>query len=123
MEALIDGQRRPATLADLAKGTMSPKLSDLQRALEGRFDDHHALMCRPNLDHIDHLEQMICRLEEQAEDMMQPFRAERELWTTIPGIGPGGSVAITFRIRRGGRRLIPDRRPFRLLDRPVPGPP
>ena len=25
-------------------------------ALEGRFSDHHALMCRLHLDHIDHLE-------------------------------------------------------------------
>lgn len=94
VEALIDGQRRPAMLADLAKGKMRAKIPDLQRALEGRFDGHHALMCRLHLDHIDHLEQMIRRLDEQIEDMMQPFRAERELLTTIPGIGPGASAAI-----------------------------
>ncbi|USC15517.1 IS110 family transposase [Rhodococcus sp. 11-3] len=96
VEALIDGQRRPAMLADLAKGKMRAKIPDLQRALEGRFDDHHASRCRLHLDHIDHLEQMIRRLDEQIEDMMQPFRAERELLTTIPGIGPGASAAIIF---------------------------
>ncbi|WP_050169082.1 IS110 family transposase, partial [Mycobacterium tuberculosis] len=46
VEALIDGERRPAVLADLARGSMRSKIPDLQRALEGRFDDHHALMCR-----------------------------------------------------------------------------
>ncbi|AXA87893.1 hypothetical protein DDF83_13220 [Mycobacterium tuberculosis] len=39
VEALIDGERRPAVLADLARGSMRSKIPDLQRALEGRFDD------------------------------------------------------------------------------------
>nr|WP_152022959.1 hypothetical protein [Mycobacterium tuberculosis] len=38
VEALIDGERRPAVLADLARGSMRSKIPDLQRALEGRFD-------------------------------------------------------------------------------------
>ena len=46
VEALIDGERRPLVLAELAKGKMRAKIPDLQRALEGRFDGHHALMCR-----------------------------------------------------------------------------
>ncbi|WP_305021853.1 IS110 family transposase [Mycobacterium tuberculosis] len=54
VEALIDGERRPAVLADLARGSMRSKIPDLQRALEGRFDDHHALMCRLHLAHLDH---------------------------------------------------------------------
>jgi hypothetical protein len=35
-------------------------------ALEGRFGDHHALMCRLHLDHIDHLEAMLARLASRA---------------------------------------------------------
>ena len=48
-------------LADLAKGTMRSKIPDLSMALEGRFGDHHALMCRLHLDHIGHLDAMIGR--------------------------------------------------------------
>jgi transposase len=92
--ALIDGERRPKILADLAKGKMRAKIPDLERALEGRFDDHHALMCRLHLEHIDHLEEMIAKLETQVEEMMAPFRAQRELLITIPGIGPLASAAI-----------------------------
>ncbi len=55
VEALIDGERRPAVLADLARGSMRSKIPDLQRALEGRFDDHHALMCRLHLAHLDQM--------------------------------------------------------------------
>ena len=94
VEALIDGERRPVLLAELAKGRMRAKIPDLQRALEGRFDDHHALMCRLHLDHLDHLDEMIARLDTQIEDIMQPFRAQRELLTTIPGIGPFAAAAV-----------------------------
>ena len=88
IEALIDGERRGPVLAELAKGKMRAKIPDLSMALEGRFGDHHALMCRLHLDHIDHLEAMIARLDAQIEAMMTPFQAARDLLTTAPGIGP-----------------------------------
>jgi len=83
IEALIDGERRPKVLADLALGRMRSKIPDLALALEGRFGDHHALMCRLHLDHIGHLDEMIAKLDAQVEAMMAPFRAERDLLTTI----------------------------------------
>jgi transposase len=48
IEALIDGERRGAVLADLAVGRMraAGKIADLSMALTGRFTGHHALMCR-----------------------------------------------------------------------------
>jgi hypothetical protein len=53
IEALIDGERRGVVLAELARGRMRAKIADLTRALEGRFDAHHALMCQLHLEHID----------------------------------------------------------------------
>jgi transposase len=94
IEALIDGERRPGVLADLALGRMRAKIPDLAQALEGRFGDHHALMCRLHLDHIDHLDEMITKLDAQIDAMMLPFHAERELLTTIPGIGPLIAAAV-----------------------------
>jgi transposase len=94
IEALIDGERRPGVLADLAKGKMRAKIGDLALALEGRFGDHHALMCRLHLDHIDHLEEMITRLDAEIETMMVPFRAARDLLTTAPGIGPLAAAGV-----------------------------
>src|SRR5271169_5026759 len=84
IEALIDGERRGKVLAELALGRMRSKIGDLEMALEGRFGDHHALMCRLHLDHIGHLQAMTAQLDAQVEAMMQPFRAERDLLTTIP---------------------------------------
>jgi len=42
LEALIDGQRNPAALADLAKRQLRKKIPALNEALRGRFNDHHA---------------------------------------------------------------------------------
>jgi transposase len=87
IEALIDGERRGAVLAELAKGRLRAKMADLSMALEGRFSDQHALMCRLHLDHIDHLTEMIARLEGEIEQVVTPFCLERELLMTVPGVG------------------------------------
>ena len=76
---------------------MRSKIPDLSMALEGRFGDHHALMCRLHLDHLDHLEAMIARLDAQIEAMMKPFRAQRDLLATIPGIGQLAAAGVISR--------------------------
>jgi transposase len=98
VEALIDGERRPRVLAELALGRMRAKLTDLAAAVEGRFDDHHALMCRLHLEHLDQLEAMITKLDAQVEQMMRPFRAQRDLLKSIPGIAELASAAILSEI-------------------------
>jgi transposase len=108
IEALIDGERRPRVLADLALGRMRAKIPDLAMALEGRFDDHHALMCRLHLDHIGHLDAMIAKLDKHVEAMMAPFRAERDLLTTIPGIGPLAAAAVLSEIGASVTEYFPD---------------
>jgi transposase len=108
IEALIDGERRPAVLADLAKGKMRAKIPDLELALEGRFGDHHALMCRLHLDHIGHLDEMIAKLDTQIEAMMTPFRAERDLLTTAPGIGALTAAAVICEIGASPAQFFPD---------------
>ncbi len=49
LAALIDGQRDPAVLAELARGRMRSKLPELNDALLGRFSEHHAFLCRMHL--------------------------------------------------------------------------
>jgi transposase len=108
IEALIDGERRGQVLAGLARGRMRVKIPDLAMALEGRFEDHHALMCRLHLDHIDHLDAMMARLDAQIQAMMMPFRAQRDLLTTIPGIGPVSAAAVLSEIGADVREYFPD---------------
>lgn len=53
IEALIAGERRPAVLAELAKGRARARLGALAEAADGRFTDHHARLARILLDQID----------------------------------------------------------------------
>ena len=108
IEALIDGERRGPVLAQLAKGKMRAKIADLSLALEGRFGDHHALMCRLHLDHIDHLEAIIVRLDAQIEAMMAPFQCWRDLLATIPGIGQLAAAAVISEIGVAVTEFFPD---------------
>lgn len=108
IEALIDGERRGPVLANLAKGKMRAKIADLALALEGRFGDHHALMCRLHLDHIDHLDAMLARLDAQIETMMTPFQRWRDLLTTAPGPGPLSAAAVISEIGADVRAFFPD---------------
>jgi transposase len=107
IEALIDGERRPAVLAELARGRMRAKIADLTLALHGRFGAHHGLMCQLHLEHIDHLEEMIARLDTQVDQMMIPFARQRDLLVTIPGIGPIAAAAILSEIGASPAEFFP----------------
>lgn len=86
VEALISGENDPAVLAQLAKGTMRPKIPQLIEALDGMFGPHHAVVCRQILNHIDFLDASIETLSEEVVARMGPFEAATALLMSIPGI-------------------------------------
>jgi transposase len=94
IEALIAGQRDPAVLANLAKSTLRRKIPDLTMALAGRFGEHHAVLCRLHLDHVDHINMMIARLDNRAEQLTAPFADKQRLLMSIPGIGQRAAQTI-----------------------------
>jgi transposase len=89
VEALIAGERNPRVLADLARGRMKLKHTDLVQALTGQFDDHHAELARMMLDQIDALTAQIdtltARIDALLAQMPLPARPDRP--------GPGESTA------------------------------
>jgi transposase len=87
LEGLIAGVHEPDVLAELARTRMRPKIDQLRLALEGRFGAHHAVMVRMHLDHIDHLSQMITRLDAEVDRLMAPFATQASRLQTIPGVG------------------------------------
>jgi transposase len=70
VEALIAGERDPRRLADLARGRMKTKRSELITALDGRFDDHHAELARLLLAQIDSLTAQIDILTARIEQLI-----------------------------------------------------
>jgi transposase len=87
LEALIDGQRDPKALAELARGSMRRKTSVLREALTGHFDDHHAFLCRMMLDRIDALAAQLTTLSTTIETLIAPFQASVDQLDAVTGIG------------------------------------
>jgi transposase len=88
IDALIAGERDPATLADLAKGRLRRKTPELLRALDGRFQQHHAAHLRLLLDHIDYLDRHIATLDDRVAELTTPYDDVLARLRTIPGVGP-----------------------------------
>ena len=86
IDALCAGERDPDVLAEMARSRLRSKIGDLRQCVPGRFNSHHAGMVTEIVAHVDYLTAAIARLDARVEQMMIPFRAARELLTTIPGI-------------------------------------
>jgi len=86
IDALIAGQRDPAVLAEMAKGRMRSKIPELEDALAGRFNDHHALLCRTMLARIDQADATIDELTARIEELLDPHEAAVRLLVGIPGV-------------------------------------
>jgi len=76
LEALVEGQADPAQLADLAKGRLRNKLSELEQALTGFFRPHHRFLLSQLLRHLDFLADQLDTLSQaiaqQIEAMSGP---------------------------------------------------
>jgi len=86
LNALCDGERDPVVLADLAQRRLRVKIPQLRQAVPGRFNDHHAVLVRELLAHLDYLDAAIARLDARVDELMGPFVAARDRLMTIPGI-------------------------------------
>jgi transposase len=84
LEALIAGERDPRRLADLARGRLKAKHSDLIAALDGRFDAHHAELTRLLLDQIDGLTAQIAMLTSRIEALISAIEEPPGAGGTTP---------------------------------------
>jgi transposase len=74
----VDGERDPVVLAELAKGKLRKKLPQLRQALRGRFSEHHGLLVGLSLEHLEHLERAIARLDDHVDQVIAPFTVARD---------------------------------------------
>jgi len=87
MAALIGGQTNPKALAQLARGRLRAKITQLEEAFTGHFTDHHALLLTKMLARIDSLDADIAELDAAIEEMIAPFAAAVARLDEIPGVG------------------------------------
>lgn len=86
LEALLAGTTDPVTLAELAKGRLRSKRTELTAALEGRFRPHHVALLRRMLEHLDFLDDAIRELDGALEALLRPFALQVAALDTIPGV-------------------------------------
>ena len=111
IEALIAGQRDPYRLAELARGRMKSKRSELIGALDGRFDEHHAELARMLLGQIDALTTQIDTLSARIEHLIAALPDDaRGIERTDGDCGPGTETGIDLNpdpaISTGGANAI-----------------
>jgi len=98
LAALISGQRDPRALAQLARGRMRGKITDLEEAFTGRFDEHHAFLLTKMLTRIDQVSHDITDLDECIAADIASFAPALERLDEIPGIGPTAACVIIAEI-------------------------
>jgi transposase len=98
MTALIAGERDPDTLADMARGRMRKKTTQLHEAFIGRFNAHHAFLLAKMLARIDQLSADIADVEERTSAQIAPFADAVASLDQIPGVGVTAAQAIIAEI-------------------------
>ncbi len=86
IEAMIDGERDPKVLAQMAKSVLRAKIPALEEAFSGHFGAHHAFLCREIIDHIDHLDASIASLSAEIARRLVPFEAAITILSSITGV-------------------------------------
>jgi transposase len=94
MAALITGERDPAVLATLARGSLRNKTGRLTEALTGRFTDHHAFLLTQMLRRVDAITADVATVQERIDAQIAPFARAVVRLDEIPGVGATAAQAI-----------------------------
>jgi len=86
LQAMLAGQTNPEVLAEMARGRMKQKKGLLQRALEGKVEEHHRLMLSQLLMDIAHYEEQISEVGAMIAKRLGDQRQLLDRLDEIPGI-------------------------------------
>ena len=98
LKELLKGELSAEELSELAKGKLSGKKELLRKALEGKLTSHHKLMIEASLSHIKAMEEIIEKLEEQINKLLEEYEEEYKLLQSIPGVKGKTAVGIIAEI-------------------------
>jgi len=83
---LIRKDMTPQEMAELARGRLRTKITELEKALEGALREHHRLILTLSIQMIASYDQAIDTLDREIDERMKPYSKESERLQTIPGI-------------------------------------
>lgn len=79
LKALVAGTEDPEALADLAKGRMRTKQTELAAALSGRVRQHHRFLIRTHLEHLEFLDTHLKPFDERIEQLIEQHTSPVEV--------------------------------------------
>lgn len=76
LQALVDGQTDVSALAQLAKGRLRSKLAELEQALRGTLEPHHAFMISQHLALLDVFDEQISAFDTRIQTAIDGTRSD-----------------------------------------------
>ncbi len=76
LQALVDGQTDVTELAEMAKGRLRRKRAELEQALRGTLQSHHAFMISQHLALLDVFDEQIAAFDERIQAAIEGTRPE-----------------------------------------------
>ena len=86
LSALIAGETDPERLADCTTGRLKADRAEIVAAVHGRVTEHHRFLLKLHLAQVDALTAAVQQVEQQADEVLRPFREAADRLTTIPGV-------------------------------------
>jgi transposase len=86
LNGLVEGNRTAEEMAEMSVGLLRKKREELKLSLVGRFTDHHRFLLKKQLGRIDGLQRDIAEVEQRIDDVIEPFKSQRDLLCTMPGV-------------------------------------
>lgn len=106
---LIKQDMTPQEMAELARGRLRTKITELERALEGALREHHRLILTLSIQMIASYDQAIDKLDREIDARMKPYQKESERLQTIPGIKKRAAESIVAETGADMSRFPSDR--------------
>lgn len=85
---------RPEELLQYVHGKVKASREDIKEALTGYITPHHRFMLKTIMSNISRIENTIAEVDIQIEVCIEPYKVERGLLESIPGVGKDGATCI-----------------------------
>jgi transposase len=86
IQALLEGEKDSAQIADLARRSLRGKIPELQKALEGHLTEHHRFLLRLLWKELTQQEALIAELEAKIQELTRCFTPQIERLDGVPGV-------------------------------------
>jgi transposase len=86
LKAILAGDSSPDQMAELAKGRLRNKRSELRLALDGNIEEHHRFLLRFQLRRLEQLDEDVVQIDARLDSLLKAYAAQVDLLVTIPGV-------------------------------------